>query len=341
MAKTKNKRPLILCVAAAAVIVLLVLLRFLPGWLETPEKPAETGSTDTTAAITDYLYTDLRTLTYTAGGETMHFSRDAEGAWTYLDDPAFPLLPDPLENMASYISQLSSARKLGADSGAYGFDEPTLAVEATYADGTVLTLTEGAYSAFTGQYYLLCGGEVCLVSPMLLQCFSVPLSDMIALDTLPAALTEHSIRRMELRGPDGREKTIDDENGVLLVMDVSTYVFPLTTWIAPHATADELAELGITESSASLTVSYEAEVSPSPEIAPEKQILSFTYRFGKIATPESESGEAGEPVVCFTFGDSTIVYVMQASLLDDLWQFLDYEVPETFDPTEPPVYEAG
>ena len=328
--KKKHTRVIVLLVAAAALLLLYLLFRCLPGWLDGGDEPAETGSGETTTyTVTDRVYTDIRTLTYTADGETFRFSRDGEsGKWTYLDDVAFPLLADPLDRIASYISSLTSERRIdGGDTGVYGFSKPTLTVQATYADGTALTLTEGSYNTFAGQYYLLADGEVYLVSPMLRQCFDVSLSDMIALDTLPAGLTERSIRSMLLRSADGREKRIDDENGVLLVMDVSTYVFPLTSWIKPHATAEELAELGITAESMSLTVTYEAEVSPSPEIAPEKQLLSFTYRFGRTAAAETETGEPGDEVVCFTIGDSTIVYVMQASLLDDLWAFFDYEAP--------------
>ena len=328
--KNKHTRVIILLAAAAALILLFVLFRCLPDWLAGGDEPAETGSkAETTYTITDRIYTDIRTLTYTVDGKTFRFSRDGEsGKWTYLDDVSFPLLADPLDKIASYISSLTSERRLaGGDTGVYGFSEPTLAVEATFADGTALTLTEGSYNAFAGQYYLLADGEVYLVSSMLRQCFSVPLSDMIALDTLPAELTERSIRSMLLRSADGREKRIDDENGVLLVMDASTYVFPLTNWILPHATVEELAALGITDESASLTVTYEAEVSPSPEIAPETKLLSFSYRFGHTAAAETETGEPGDEAVCFTIGDSTIVYVMQASLLDDLWAFFDYEAP--------------
>lgn len=131
---------------------------------------------------------DVTAITYCGGTDTLSFQKDDEGKWYSLDDEAFPLNSETVENIVSIYSNLVAERKLtdGDEISAYGLDAPTYYVTMTDADGNKTTVNIG--NAAEDNYYAMVEGEdvVYTITSNDITDLQTSLEDMALLDTFPS-----------------------------------------------------------------------------------------------------------------------------------------------------------
>lgn len=288
--RKRRKRGIVILVMLLALGGIFLLYR-LVGKMEDPLKEPgnQMGSGTTTYTISDLLYTDIRELRYTCKEETFTFNYDSEKAlWSYREEPNFPLRGEFLDNMAAYISSLTSTRKLDRDTGEYGFDNPTLEVSAVYVDGTRTSYKVGSYNSFADGYYLLTeNGSVYLVSETIVSCFGYHLNDMILLDSVPEDFNENELTAVILKGKDGNESMITDADDILELADASVDAISMDEWACAFASPEEKSSLyGISANAQCVTLVYLSYYSASEEVSPVLTERSWTYCFGNTFTEE-------------------------------------------------------
>jgi len=317
--KKRRNRGVVLLLLLLLLGGILLLYRFV-GQMEEPldESGNQTGDGTAEYTISNRIYTNIRALSYTYKGETLDFSYDGTSAvWTSQNEPNFPLSSDLLNNMAAYISSLSSTRKLDGDTGEYGFDKPTLEVSATYSDGASVFYKIGAYNAFAGGYYLLTEkGTIYIVSETILNCFAYSLSDMILLDRVPEDFDENELISVILTDQEGNKRTVTDMDDILELADVSVSAISLEDWVCAYASSEEKASLyGISDTARTVTLVYRSYYSKEGEASPVLGERTWTYCFGNTVT-EADSEKIYFSLIEDGTAASGIVYQTDLSIYE-------------------------
>ena len=101
-------------------------------------------------------------------------------------------------------------------------------------------------------------------------------------------------------------------------------------------TADELADYGITDSSARLIVNYKSAVAATDSAGNSTTTrvpASYEVMFGGECEKDGENGEK-IPCVYYTITDSTIVYRMEKTDCEKIMAYLEYTPDTTASDTE-------
>lgn len=147
-------------------------------------------------------YTALR---YDNGSFTLSFALDeTTGLWTWADDPDFPLDERVVHEICSILMSLKPQQTLAPESelSEYQLSEPDVILEATEADGDILTISFGKSTTDGESCYTLINHDTSvlyILENSLLEPMSVPIYDMMKLPEFPA-LTAATIRSFSVHG---------------------------------------------------------------------------------------------------------------------------------------------
>ena len=227
-------------------------------------------------------------------------------------DPAFPLNASMIAQMASSVASITASRTV--DEGApadYGLDDPACTVTVEYGTERHIYKT-GDYNSFSGSYYLMADGMICLVSQNLASTFSRSLDDLLVRDTIPSTewASREYVNGVTVRDGD-TERTVTDADEIeeLLTALGRVSLYTCTDYAADDG---ERAACGL-DGSRSVTVSYRKAVSTQDSegntTATNYLDTSYTLLFGD----EVDAGVYCSPL------SSTMIYTVStdtaASLL--------------------------
>ena len=313
--KTRKKNPLIPLLALVLILAaLLVVYKVLAAENERKAAAEALAAQEDNTAVTvaDFDLAAMTALEYRArDGEPLRFTV-VNGAWRYEADPAFPLNASMIAQMASSVASITASRTV--DEGApadYGLDDPACTVTVEY--GTERhTYKTGDYNSFSGSYYLMADGVICLVSQNLASTFSRSLDDLLVRDTIPSTewASREYVNGVTVRDGD-TERTVTDADEIeeLLTALGRVSLYTCTDYAADDG---ERAACGL-DGSRSVTVSYRKAVSTQDSegntTATNYLDTSYTLLFGD----EVDAGVYCSPL------SSTMIYTVSpdtaASLL--------------------------
>lgn len=307
---SKILMPVIMLAITAALLVAYLMLG-------TPDASGnETDNNNTGDEVTIILQRDagkITELSYTLrGSERLTFAYNSASAkWIYVPAPAYPLLTEHLDYMAAAISYIGVYRTLDTgDTGIYGFENPAVTIEVSYADGARYAFAIGNQNSMTGYHYFkdLNTGAVYTIDPALLPYFQVSLEDMFAYDTLNADVEEEYITSLTWN-MDGETETLEN-----LTEDDRRTIYTAYQSLKPAACADwsgtddALASYGIGDNT--VTVGYRRAVTSADESGNEvttRVAATYTIRFG---TP-TDDGK-----IPYVLPNSRVIYLADYSLLE-------------------------
>ena len=241
--------------------------------------PDEEAGEDTSFTLLALEAEDITQLSWDYDGKSLTFTYDADDGWSYPADSAFPLDSALLESMAATLGDVTAYRTIEGvdDLSQYGLDEPEVSVTVTTQDGDY-TLAIGDETTMGGQRYASTGdGSVYLVDSSLLDSFSYGLYAFVAEEDIPAmndltAFTVESGNRdlnlvyLEDSGLAYSNHYVwfqqDGENNTTLDTELTeSFIENITllTWsqcVNYHADEEALAEYGLDEPAAVVTVDY-------------------------------------------------------------------------------------
>lgn len=300
---------ILLVVSLAAAIV--------PGLIP-QEEPA--GAEDTSVTL---LSLDPETVTAirweNLGEDALSFTK-TDGGWVYDGDSGFPLNTKALENILDRISQVSSYRTIAEpeDPALYGLNEPLTTVELT-ADGETYRLELGDETSMGGQRYLSNGdGRVYLVNAEILDYFDYVLYDMIQYESLPdlsnaTAVTIHAeTQKLSLVYLEDSGLAYSDDfvwfrerEGEYTPLDTALVesllnAFRELGWaecVNYRADAEALAEYGLDEPAATVTIDYTRETGETAAFVLEIGDYAGSYCYARL-------------------GGSDMVYYVNAAISD-------------------------
>lgn len=121
-----------------------------------------------------------------------------QNAWAMQGDEEFPLDTAAVDTMAEHLQDFRATRLVlpdAPDLSEYGLSEPVLSVQVQKTDGTLLTLNIGDQSSADGGYYTCVGGtkDIYLVEADVRDCFYLPQTKLMRLDTVPTFLAEDAV----------------------------------------------------------------------------------------------------------------------------------------------------
>ena len=144
---------------------------------------------------------DLQEVTYQNAYGVFRFVRQ-DGTWVYAEDPALPIDPQNLEDIASAVVGLTAVYQVEAedDLSYYGLDG-TKTFAATDSQGRTLELILGKQCPDGATYYaMLADGSACYTIPDALdRCVRKSLTDMILLPEMPK-LGRDSLLSLKVEG---------------------------------------------------------------------------------------------------------------------------------------------
>lgn len=285
---------------------------------------------------------DAQSLSYTYDGESVELVNNG-GTWEYALDGDFPLDGGYVDSMLASLSSLTATQEITApeDTEQYGLDEPVLTVTVT-AD-TETTLTFGDETDMGGERYVSTGdGNVYLVDSAITDPFSYGLYDLIECEPIPdmsdtlsftveSSTQYYTIEHITEDAPaytDYYEWFLVKDEGYLTLSTTSArgVVSGITgvSWlecVCYAATDEDLAGYGLDSPAARATVLY---AYTEEDEDGEEQEFEATFTL--------ELGEYCEDGVYARIADSDMVYVVDASALDNL---LDLTPESDMLPTEP------
>lgn len=313
----------VLLILMAAVLIVLGI-RYRESRAEAPD-----GAEPAAAAFLNV--NGYSALTYSNGSATLSFSVAEDGAWTWDNDPGFPLRQETINSILALLINWHPQQTLAAeeDLSAYGLDEPSGSLTLTWADGSVRALSFGKTTTDGASRYVMDQSDpatVYILADTLFAQMSVPIYDMCDVPLLPL-LEESSIRSILIRGPEHEDGTPalvtilttakrDGEDGPVTWLRGSENV---TANAAVRALLEDLRALVLTK-----CVDYD----PSDEAL---EICGFTAPAAAVTinytsatgTDETLSLTVGTQVLdgsgrYVRLGDSAAVYSLPTAALDPL-----------------------
>ena len=283
----------------------------------------------------------VQSLSWTYGGETLSFSRDGEGSWSYDGDGAFPVDPEAMEALLAPFAPFSAAFVIeGAeDEGQYGLDEPECSITIATAEES-WEIRLGDTSAVDGQRYVSFGtGTVYLAADDPLEAYEVTLRECILNDEVPAmdrvtSLAFSGAEDYEIFWQEdgsawsycAEDAYFTDRGGDTLPLDtgrVEDYLsalsaLGLTNYVTYNATQEELEQYGLDEPELTVAVEYTSEDENG-----EERSGAFTLHLSRdpeeLAQAEEETGDEEETITAYArVGDSPIVYSITSLEYTDL-----------------------
>lgn len=317
-------------VLTAVLLILLAAVLIVLG-IRYRENREETPEGEEPAAAASMTVEGYSALVYSNGSATLSFSVAEDGAWTWDNDPKFPLRQETINSILALLINWRPQQTLAAeeDLSAYGLDEPAGSLTLTGADGSVRALSFGKTTTDGTSRYVMDQGApatVYIIADTLFTQMSVPIYDMCDVPVLPL-LEETAIRSILIRGPEsedgipalvtvlttakrdgedgpvtwlqGSENVTANETVRALLEDIRALVF---TRCVDYDPSDEaLTICGFDTPPAAITVNYTSNtgVDETLSLTIGAQLLDGSGRYVRL-------------------GDSTTVYALPTAALDPL-----------------------
>ncbi len=223
----------------------------------------------------------IKALAWEYGSTALAYHKNEEGLWLYDEDEAFPVNADKISELLELFEEfgVSFIIEEAEDLSPYGLDEPSCRITIATAEESHEILL-GDFSKLDEKRYVSIGdGNVYLVNTDPMEKFEIQLSDTIEHDQ---KLSFDSIRSIQFEGTEAYTITYAEESidtycssdryfttldGKPLPLDtyrVEDYLSAVTTlsltdYVSYHASEEELAEYGLDEPEASITIAYSYE----------------------------------------------------------------------------------
>ncbi len=198
------------------LIVFAVVLAILVGVyaiVSSTQKTEESGEEETLIAAS-LEKEKIAAISYSYAGKDVSLKKSGD-AWVWEKNASLPLKQDVVEKMTGALSSVVSTRLVAPVSGGldeFGFDEPSISVDATLDDGSVYTYKIGDLNPVTMEYYFLRsdGESVWLVDSSALTPFTKTMDDLVEIDKIPSFEPEDLLSCSLASGGKTVELTKDD-----------------------------------------------------------------------------------------------------------------------------------
>ena len=258
--------------------------------------PADTADSDGIPVAPGLDFEDMTRLHYKNNVSELTFEKTVNDAWRLADDPDFPLESSYVRAMASAVTGLTASRALDGEDPEYGFDTPSLTVDAEFPDGTTLTFIAGETNEFNSAIYLKYAesGEVFLVDASFASFFNYTREDFLCLDTPPDPDPE-SVTSVTVKNSEGEERTITDGDGI----SACVYLIKKIDFSADgafYADDETLGKCGLSTDGASAQIVYKGKGTQMNDDGTTETVdvdETFKVVFGDSVTV-TETDESGE-----------------------------------------------
>ena len=267
------------------------------------------------------------------------FSFTKGDAWTYDDDPAFPVDEEKINNLLAQFEDFAAAFVIDdvEDYAQYGLTEPICTIRITAGEESY-TVELGDFSKMDEQRYVSIGdGKAYLVSHDPLDEFGAVLRDMILDDTIPAFDTA---KQIAFAGSENYTITYDEDGTSICADDIyftdgkpldtenvnawltALMGLDLTDSVSYNVTDEELQTFGLDEPVLTITLDYSSSDEDGNETDAGTLILHLSQNPEELAAyNEAVENDADEipDVTCYArVGDSQIVYQIAQTEFDAL-----------------------
>lgn len=197
-------------VLTAVLLILLAAVLIVLG-IRYRENRRDTRENDEPAAAVSMTVAGYSALVYSDGSATLSFSVAEDGAWSWDNDPKFPLRQETINSILALLINWRPQQTLAAeeDLSVYGLNEPAGFLTLTGTDGSVRTLSFGKTTTDGASRYVMEQSDpstVYIIADTLFTQMGVPIYDMCDVPLLPL-LEEGSIRSILIRGPENEDGT--------------------------------------------------------------------------------------------------------------------------------------
>lgn len=205
MAK-RSKRKGVGLIALLAVLVVLCGLYFVVSRLDFDGNSVDTTPVVTTETVFAADAKTFSAISYVCEGETLSFTLEGTN-WRWADNPALTLDTEAFTAMITALGSVTSTVKIDSpDAGMlaeFGLDEPRQKVTFTDKMGTH-TLIIGNYNSFNHCYYAARNttDTVYMIDGTVAGAFGMPITDLVAYDTLPLIVESEITAMTVTRGND-------------------------------------------------------------------------------------------------------------------------------------------
>ena len=327
-----RKKQITLCVLLAVFAVVSITAVLVSRHEEKVEQIKNSGET-----ILAIPADTVTALSWTNEDGTFSFTKD--DAWTYDDDPAFPVDEEKINELLAQFEDFAAAFVISdvEDYAQYGLDEPVCTISITAGEETC-TVELGDFSKMDEQRYISIGdGKAYLVSHDPLDEFDAVLRDMILDDTIPEFDTAE---RIAFTGAESYTITYDEDGTSICADDMyftdgkpldtdnvnewltALMSLDLTDYVSYNVTDEELQTFGLDDSSLTVTIDYSSSDENGNETDSGTLVLHLSQNPEELAAyNEAVKNEADEipDVTCYARVDeSQIVYQITQTEFDEL-----------------------
>ena len=235
------------------------------------------------------------------------------GVWIIPDDKKFPVDQTLVSNMINGIVNLSASRTVDeGELSDYGLDEPVLTIKITCTDGNVREFILGDTNSYNDSTYLLTGNVIYMINDALTGLFDSDKDSLIKIsDSFPGELDSNSIVSAVITDVDGVSNEITDADGLSKVATEATKYINFKKWAGYGLTVADLAEYGISESSAKIVMEYSVATSTASTTEAK-------------ATYEVVLGTDADGTCYYTTPGSDMTYIMDKTGYDSLMSYVYY-----------------
>ncbi|MGI5970819.1 MAG: DUF4340 domain-containing protein [Oscillospiraceae bacterium] len=184
-------------IALVAVLVICVA-SYIAVSIMTAEPEAEEAEKPNETVLGKMDVDKINYISITYGGETNEFVKSGEGVWSLKSDPSFPLDLDQIDKMINVLDDIRASTIVTrtpteADLSQFGFDEPSMIIEAGDSDGNEATYTFGDLNSFNNQYYMLTTYTegIFMETQAFTKHFSKQLNEFAVPDPMPSMLAQN------------------------------------------------------------------------------------------------------------------------------------------------------
>ncbi len=185
------------------------------------DRQASEESSETTEDSTTLLSLEtdtIQSIYFKNESTEMTLNRTEDDNWEKSDDNSFPVNQTNANNMMNAFADLSASSTITEDAdnlADFGLDNPVIQISVTAEDGKTTKIALGAEAPVAGGYYTVLndGKEVYIVEAAFFSKFNYNLTEMTAVETIPA-VTAENITHLTVENKDkpGFEIVYDEDN---------------------------------------------------------------------------------------------------------------------------------
>ena len=255
----KNKKIIPLIILLTLLVLLIVSYVLLASYNKEKslDDAAESESEGAAVAVLGIRAEDVTAIRYKTEKAELSLER-AAGEWIITGDEKFPVDQAAVAKMLSAVTSLSASRRLeGGNEADFGLDTPSLTVT-LISNGEEHIVSLGDVNSYNDKTYCSYSGRVFMISDTISEAFPEDKTDLFgAEDSFPSARTKDSVITVKVKNTKGDEAVISDDKGIEDIIFEVQKSFNFNILKDYWLDSSELADYGITETSASVVIEYE------------------------------------------------------------------------------------